>query len=46
MAKFWSFDVGAGGGILLESEAKVDTKTLGDFSGGVDSNKNFLLFYI
>lgn len=30
MAKLWSFDIGAGGDILLESEAKTETKTLDD----------------
>lgn len=36
MAKLWSFDIGAGGDILLESEAKTETKTLDDVFEGVD----------
>lgn len=29
MAKFWSFDVGAGLDVLLESEAKIEVRPLG-----------------
>ena len=36
MAKFWSSDVGAGGDILLESGAKIETRTLDDVFGEVD----------
>lgn len=31
MAKLWSFDVEARGDILLENEAKIETKPLDDF---------------
>lgn len=39
MAKFCSFDVGTGVDILLESEAKIKTKTLDDCGEGIDFNK-------
>lgn len=46
MAKFWSSDVGAGGDILLESGAKIETRTLNDVFGEVDfpSTKFVFLF--
>ena len=48
MAKFWSSDVGAGGDILLESGAKIETRTLDDVFGEVDfpSTRVFFSFKI
>jgi hypothetical protein len=33
MAKFWSFDVGTGAYISLESEGKIEIKMLEDWEG-------------
>ena len=44
MAKFWSSDVGAGGDILLESGAKIETRTLDDVFGEVDFPSTRIFF--